>query len=96
MDIIKYFSDKNCVVRIINNEDKVIIWNDYDILIKLKSEDIIKYKDTILEECCTKIMNQIEIKYTKNNRKISVIIPNYNNEVHIKKTVLSILNNTSI
>ena len=29
-----------------------------------------------------------------NNRKLSVIITNYNNEAHIKKTVLSILNNT--
>ena len=52
------------------------------------------YRDTILDECCIKIMNQIEIKYKRNNRKISVIIPNYNNEAHIKKTVLSILNNT--
>ena len=94
MDIIKYFSDKNYFVRIIKNEDKVIIWNDYDILIKLKLEDILKYNDTILEECCIKIMNQIEIKYKNNNLKISVIIPNYNNEEHIKKTVLSILNNT--
>ena len=90
MDIIKYFSDKNYFVRIIKNEDKVIIWNDYDILIKLKLEDILKYNDTILEECCIKIMNQIEIKYKNNNLKISVIIPNYNNEEHIKKTVLSI------
>jgi len=72
----------------------VIIWNDYDILIKLKWDDILNYRDTILDECCIKIMNQIEIKYKRNNRKISVIIPNYNNEAHIKKTVLSILNNT--
>ena len=94
MDIIKYFNDKNCFARVIKNNNTVIIWNDYDILIKLKWEDILNYKDTILEECCIKIMNQIEIKYKRNNRKISVIIPNYNNESHIKKTVLSILNNT--
>jgi glycosyltransferase involved in cell wall biosynthesis len=94
MDIIKYFIDKNCFVRVISNKNKIIIWNDYDILIKLKLEDILKYKATILDECCIKIMNQIEIKYKINNRKISVIIPNYNNEAHIKKTVLSILNNT--
>ena len=94
MDIIKYFSNKNCFVRVIKNNNTVIIWNDYDILIKLKLEDILKYKDTILNECSIKIMNQIEIKYKMNNRKISVIIPNYNNEAHIKKTVLSILNNT--
>ena len=94
MDIIKYFNDKNCFVRVIKSNNTVIIWNDYDILIKLKWEDILNYKDTILEECCIKIMNQIEIKYKRNNRKISVIIPNYNNESHIKKTVLSILNNT--
>lgn len=94
MDIIKYFIDKNCFVRVISNKNTVIIWNDYDILIKLKLEDILKYKATILDECCIKIMNQIEIKYKINNRKISVIIPNYNNEAHIKKTVFSILNNT--
>ena len=94
MDIIKYFIDKNCFVRVIKKENIVIIWNDYDILIKLKWEDILNYKDTILNECCIKIMNQIEIKYKRNTLKISVIIPNYNNEVHIKKTVLSILNNT--
>ena len=94
MDIIKYFNNKNCFVRVIKNDNTVIIWNDYDILIKLNWEDILKYRDTILDECCIKIMNQIEIKYKRNNRKISVIIPNYNNEAHIKKTVLSILNNT--
>ncbi len=94
MDIIKYFNDKNCFVRIIKNDNTVIIWNDYDILIKLKWEDILNYRDTILDECCIKIMNHIEIKYKRNNKKISVIIPNYNNEAHIKKTVLSILNNT--
>jgi len=94
MDIIKYFNDKNCFVRVIANKNKIIIWNDYDILIKFKLEDILKYKTTILEECCIKIMNQIEIKYKRNNRKISVIIPNYNNDSHIKKTVLSVLNNT--
>ena len=94
MDIIKYFNNKNCFVRVISNKNQIIIWNDYDILIKLKLEDILKYKDTILEECCIKIMNQIEIKYKMNTQKISVIIPNYNNEKHIKKTVLSILNNT--
>ena len=94
MDIIKYFRDKNCFVRMIKNKDTVIIWNDYDILIKLKLEDILKYKTKILDECYIKIMNQIEIKYKRNNRKISIIIPNYNNEAHIKKTVLSILNNT--
>ena len=88
MDIIKYFIDKNCFVRVISNKNKIIIWNDYDILIKLKLEDILKYKTTILNECCIKIMNQIEIKYKINNIKISVIIPNYNNEAHIKKTVL--------
>ena len=94
MDIIKYFSDKNCFVRVIKNNNTVIIWNDYDILIKLKWDDILKYKITILDECCIKIRNEIEKKYKNNNRKISVIIPNYNNEAHIKKTVLSILNNT--
>ena len=94
MDIIKYFNDKNCFVRVIKNNNTVIIWNDNDILIKLKWEDILKYKTLILDECCIKIMNQIEIKYKNNNRKISVIIPNYNNEIHIKNTVLSILNNT--
>ena len=94
MDIIKYFRDKNCFVRIIKDKDNVLIWNDYDILIKLKWMDILKYKTVILDECCIKIMNQIEKKYKKNNRKISVIIPNYNNEIHIKNTIASILNNT--
>ena len=94
MDIIKYFNDKNCFVRVIKNDITVIIWNDYDILIKLKLDDILKYNDKIFNECCIKIMNHIEIKYKMNNRKISVIIPNYNNEAHIKKAVLSILNNT--
>ena len=94
MDIIKYFRDNNCFVRIIKNGDTVLIWNDYDILIKLMWGDILKYKTLILDECCIKIMNQIEIKYNNNNKKISVIIPNYNNEIHIKNTVISILNNT--
>ena len=66
MDIIKYFNDKNCFVRIIKNDDTVIIWNDYDILIKLKWKDILKYKNKILEECCIKIMNKIEIIYKIN------------------------------
>ena len=29
-------SKLNCFVRVIANKNKIIIWNDYDILIKLK------------------------------------------------------------
>ena len=58
MDIIKYFRDNNCFVRIIKNGDTVLIWNDYDILIKLMWGDILKYKTLILDECCIKIMKQ--------------------------------------
>jgi len=88
-------------VRIFLHENKIIIWNDYKIKIELDDKSIKELftKDEEIEGFVAssyKLMrDKIEKKYLEmKNRRVSVIIPNFNNAPFIKKTISSILNNT--
>jgi len=95
------FSKIPFFVRLFKKDDKIIIWNDIKIKIELDDnlikENLSNENDiNNFVETTTKMMkNKIEKKYLEmKNRRVSVVIPNYNNEQFLKKTIDSILNNT--
>jgi len=95
------FSEMPFFVRIFIRNNKIIIWNDVDIEIKINFE---KFKNNIntVEEIIQfvqvihhKLVQKIEAKYADITEKmITVIVPNYNNEMTIVKTINSILDST--
>jgi hypothetical protein len=73
-------------IRIFNFNNFTYIWNDPQIYIKL-NENFINMKNI-------DIFVKITKKYANmNSSLLSVIIPNYNNELTIKNTIDSILEN---
>jgi len=80
-------------VRIFLDGDKIVFWNDIDIKYVVAKDKIMKLnKDEIVKVVSEFITKKIEEKYAKiKHRKISVIIPNYNNEDILAKTIRSIL-----
>ena len=81
-------------VRVFMHNGKLVIWNDHDIKLILTPSEV---KDQNLDNFVTSVKEKITIKIKEKyknfkNRMISVVIPNYNNEIYIKKTIDSILN----
>ena len=72
-----------------NKKDKIIVWNDIDIIRQYKINESIDI-NYIMED----IKNKIEEKYKIENNIVSVIIPNYNNEYFIKEVIERILKST--
>ncbi len=93
--LIKKFNQSLFFVRIFNYNNETYIWNDPKIYIKLKENFItIDNIDIFVKTTIKLFKNAIEKKYANmNSSLLSVIIPNYNNELTIKNTVDSILNN---
>lgn len=88
------FAKKRLFVRIHTLNNDLIIWNDKNIFIKFKKNEIDSIEKNI-DLIIDTFQQKIEKKYLKiKERKVSVIIPNFNNEKFIKKTIESILNNT--
>jgi glycosyltransferase involved in cell wall biosynthesis len=92
------FSQLLFFVRIFNHNNYTYIWNDPKIYIKF-DENFMNFEDNQYIDAFVKITIEtfkkfIEKKYEDmNNRLLSIIIPNYNNELTIKDTIDSILNN---
>ena len=72
-----------------NKKDKIIVWNDIDIIQQYKMNESINI-NIIMDD----IKHKIEKKYKIENNIVSVIIPNYNNEYFIKEVIERILKNT--
>ena len=91
----KKFSESLFFVRIFNYNNETYVWNDPKIYIKIQENFInLKNIDVFVKTTINLFKNAIEKKYANmNSSLISVIIPNYNNELTIKNTVDSILNN---
>lgn len=70
-------------------KDKIIVWNDIDIIQQYKINESIDINQ-IMED----IKHKIEEKYKIENNIVSVIIPNYNNEYFIKEVITRILKST--
>lgn len=87
----KKFSESFFFVRIFNHNQSTYIWNDKTIYIKLVDNKL-KNIDLFVKTIIKLFKQSIEKKYLNMNSKLlSVIIPNYNNELTIKNTIDSIL-----
>ena len=85
------FSKSFFFVRIFNHNQVTYIWNDKTIYIKLVDNNINNI-DLFVMTIIKLFKESIEKKYANmNSRLLSVIIPNYNNELTIKNTIDSIL-----
>lgn len=90
----KKFSKSYFFVRIFNHNGATYIWNDRTIYIKLVNNTI-KNIDLFVKTIIKLFKESIEKKYANmSSRLLSIIIPNYNNELTIKNTIDSILNST--
>lgn len=90
----KKFSESYFFVRIFNHNGTTYIWNDKTIYIKL-TDDKIRNIDSFVEITIKLFKESIEKKYANmESRLLSIIIPNYNNELTIANTIDSILKNT--
>ena len=70
-------------------KDKIIVWNDIDIVQQYKLNLQININQIIDD-----ITHKIGEKYKIDNNIVSVIIPNYNNEYFIKEVIERILKST--
>jgi glycosyltransferase involved in cell wall biosynthesis len=100
MDILKLinilknkFTKKRFFVRVYHIQDKIFIYNDADITIKYNL-DLFDNIDKMVNQIIKDIREKIEEKYSVTNDMVSVIIPNYNNEIFLKKTISKILDTT--
>ena len=100
MDILKLikilrdkFSKNRFFVRVYHIENDIIIYNDVDIILKYKY-DLFKNIDRMVKTIIGDVKRKIEEKYTIANDMVSVIIPNYNNEIFLKNVISKILGNT--
>jgi cellulose synthase/poly-beta-1,6-N-acetylglucosamine synthase-like glycosyltransferase len=94
-ELAKIFTKRRYFIRIYETSKDFIFWNDINIFKKISKEAI---KTPLIEkfvnELIISINKQITEKYFSNNKKVSVIIPNYNNGLFIEKCINSILSNT--
>jgi glycosyltransferase involved in cell wall biosynthesis len=100
MDILKLikilrdkFSKNRFFVRVYHIENDIVIYNDVDIVLKYKI-DLFKNIDRMVKTIIGDVKRKIEEKYTIAKGMVSVIIPNYNNEIFLKNVISKILGNT--
>ncbi len=98
-ELIKIFTKRRFFIRIYETSKDFIFWNDINIFKKICKTELNNILKTLsiekfVDELITSINKQINHKYSSNSKKVSVIIPNYNNELFIEKCINSILSNT--
>jgi len=87
------FSKNKFFVRVYHIQNDIIIYNDIDIVLKY---DISLFKniDKMVKTIMLDVKRKIEEQYNIPNGMVSVIIPNYNNEIFLKTVISKILGNT--
>ena len=98
-ELIKAFTKRRYFIRIYETSKDYIFWNDINIFKKSPKTEINKILKTVsiekfINDLIISINKQINQKYSSNNQKVSIIIPNYNNGLFIEKCINSILSNT--
>lgn len=87
------FSKNRFFVRVYHIEDEIIIYNDVEITLKYKL-NLFNNIDHMVRKIMIDVRKNIEDKYSIPNDMVSVIIPNYNNEIFLKNVISKILANT--
>lgn len=100
MDILKLikilrdkFSKNRFYVRVYHIENDIVIYNDVDIVLKYDF-GLFKNIDNMVKKIIGDVRRKIEEKYNVAKDIVSVIIPNYNNEIFLKNVISKILGNT--
>lgn len=97
LDIIKILRDKfaklKFFVRVYHIENEIVIYNDVDIIIKYNL-NLFNNIDRMLKIIMRDVRKKIEDRYSIANDKVSIIIPNFNNEFFLKNVISKILENT--
>jgi len=97
LEIIKILRDKfakfKFFLRVYHIENEIIIYNDVDIIIKYNL-NLFNNIDRMVKIIMRDVRKKIEDKYSIANDKVSVIIPNFNNEIFLKNVISKILENT--
>jgi len=100
------FTNRRFFLRIYETANHIIFWNDIDIQKKVdkkKLEDIFqtfsissieKFADGIIQNINQQIQKKYSSESQNNIKKVSIVIPNYNNELFIEKCINSILAST--
>lgn len=87
------FSKNRFFVRVYHIDTEVVIYNDIDIILKYDFR-LFNNIDQIVKKIMGDVRKKIEEKYSIPNDKVSVIIPNYNNEIFLKNVISKILATT--
>ena len=87
------FSKNLFFTKVYHIENEIIIYNDVDIVLKY-SINLFNNIDRMVKKIMDDVRKKIEEKYSIANDKVSVIIPNYNNSIFLKKVISKILENT--
>jgi len=100
MDILKLvkflrekFSKNRFFVRVYHIENDIVIYNDVDIILKYEY-NLFNNIDQMVKKIMGDVRKKIEEKYSVPNEMVSVIIPNYNNNIFLKNVISKILENT--
>jgi len=87
------FSKKKFFVRVYYINDEIIIYNDVKIVLRYNI-NLFENIEQMVKNIIIDVKKEIENKYSIPNDIVSVIIPNYNNEIFLKNVISKILDST--